>query len=414
MSTLSPSVINIPPPKVFYLSVLAILKHPQLNEAYETLKDDEKRRTYNAIYSSIKKIKQETAASQNSQHDHSTSSSVGETQSHKAAIKTLQRNKTERTERWSKTRKIYNDAIFELNRDIRNIQSAFSSLEDVEKAILKEEADKKSWTTWLISPLYSKRVDTQEEKEQKERERIERLHTKHFKQRKLQAKQSELKGYEDLQREKLRELEIANRKDEMSISALQELIRAQQIREQREKERLEREAQEKTWREWRAEQVKDQARQKEERRRQETKAREAQAKRAKELEDERRRQQMREQLARDNEIKRYEEVVKREALYAKKAAEFAESRRRARADQSTRVANCSHDGWWNKVIVHSACDTCSTSGFGYLLECPTCHMKACASCQSILLPPLKRGRRGKTQRHIPRTPSPPSDYEYYD
>jgi hypothetical protein len=295
------------------------------------------------------------------------------------------------------------------------LQSALSSLEDVEKIIQKEEADKRSWTAWFMSPLYTKRVDTVAEREQKERERIERLHTKDFKRRKLQAQQSELKDYEDLQRDKLREFEVANRKDDLSVSALQELIRALQVREQREKEKREREAQEKKWREWRAQQAREHARQEEARRKQEAKAREAQAKRDREREDEQRRQRIMAQLAREIEIKqRYEEAVEREALRARMATEFAETRRTARADQSTKVMNCSHDGWWSKVTVHSACENCLISGFGYLLQCPTCQTKACASCQSMLRPPLKRGRRGRTQRQIPRTPSPSSDYDYYD
>lgn len=44
---------------------------------------------------------------------------------------------------------------------------------------------------------------------------------------------------------------------------------------------------------------------------------------------------------------------------------------------------CIHKGWWPKVEGRMACENCSQT-YEYLLRCPDCSMKACASCQRKL------------------------------
>ncbi|CZR62611.1 uncharacterized protein PAC_12508 [Phialocephala subalpina] len=218
-----------------------------------------------------------------------------------ASISAIQKAKQERFASWSRTQKVYEDSIFELRRDIRKLQSVIREFEDIEKAERAEVAAAKSWSTWLLSPLYRKRVETDEEKEQKERDRLQRFHIKNFKERDLEKKESELKEHENLLRTKRQdgkrrrewkrvetdeekeqkerdrlqrfhiknfkerdlekkeselkehenllrtkrqEFDNANLKDDIAKSAIEERIRAKRERERQEKERVEkREAQ---------------------------------------------------------------------------------------------------------------------------------------------------------------------------
>jgi hypothetical protein len=148
-----------------------------------------------------------------------------------------------------KSRKVHDDAIFELKREIRKLQAAIRELEENEKAERDEEAAKNSWTRWMLNPIYGKRVETEEEKEKKGKVRIDRMHSIRFKERELGRKDEDLRVWEERLRVKEREKEVGDQKDDAARSVLEEVVLRKKERARREKERVEREARTRAWKE---------------------------------------------------------------------------------------------------------------------------------------------------------------------
>jgi hypothetical protein len=80
----------------------------------------------------------------------------------------LDKANAERAARWATSRKVYDDKIFELRREVRKLQAAIREIEEKEKKEKEEEAAKASWGRWLLNPIYGKPVETEEEKEKQE------------------------------------------------------------------------------------------------------------------------------------------------------------------------------------------------------------------------------------------------------
>jgi hypothetical protein len=72
------------------------------------------------------------------------------------------------------------------------------------------------------------------------------------------------------------------------------------------------------------------------------------------------------------------------------------------------TSTCLHSGWWPKVQGRMACPKCSES-WTYLLQCPSCDMKACPRCQAGL-----RGRMPHNTRRRNRKAPPTPDYSNGD
>jgi hypothetical protein len=377
----------------------------KLGRAYETLKDESKRRAYDLIYPQLKSTHQSAPpppppqpAPQNPRPTPAASTSKQEDTNDAAKIAAIDKSKQERASRWAKTRKIYDDAIFELNRDIRKLQTAIRDIDSIGKAEAAEEAAAKSWSTWILSPLYKKPVETEEVKERKMRERIQRLHNRTFKEKDLEKKKVELRVQEDLLEQNREYFESSNRRDDRAKLEIEERMRLRRLREQREKERVEQEARDKAWR----------ARMREEREREEKARKE---------------RELREKLERERRMKEYAEQKKKEEAETAARAIRQEKIRKAnletvkkmreeklrkanletvkkmreealRAAQAAREKRrtCIHDGWWPKAEGRMACEKCSET-YGYLLQCPYCKMKACASCQRKLRPQRRNRNR---------------------
>lgn len=194
--------------------------------------------------------------------------------------------------------KVYNDAILKIKRDIPKLHNAIRELEEIEKTEQAEDAAKeaaaKSWKIWLLSPIYKKPVETEEEKFRRQGDRLQRLHSKNFKEKGLKKKESELRVLEEHLKTKQQEFNIEDMKDEASKSILEERIRAGRKRLQQEKGggKIE------------------------------TKAKET----------------------------------------------------------------CDHAGWWDKVEGLLNCEKCLELYYSWLLQCPSCKMKACACCKHRLRP----------------------------
>lgn len=72
------------------------------------------------------------------------------------------------------------------------MEQEIKNLDSIVAAEAAAEAQKNSWGTWLLSPIYKTVEDTEEEKEHKDRERQVRKGEKDMKERRLGVKNAGL------------------------------------------------------------------------------------------------------------------------------------------------------------------------------------------------------------------------------
>ncbi|PMD28574.1 DnaJ-domain-containing protein [Hyaloscypha hepaticicola] len=412
---------------------LALVLHPDRNRehdtteafqllgrAYETLKDENQRRSYDRLYLQIKsKATSQPRASTAPQTNQKREEEIDISQE-TAGIAALDKSKAERAARWSTSRKVYDDQIFELKREVRKLQAAIREIEDKVKKEKEEEAAKNSWGRWLLSPLNGKPVETEEEKERKARERIGRMHSIRIHEAKLGNKEEELGRWEKILLDGEREFASENMKYQKNRCVFEERIRVKKERVQqekdriqRERERAEREARERAQKErLEKERVEREARAKAFREEQEKQYREWQERAAAEEAARLKRQEEINQARlvevekRRNEQKRRMERLAR----ANQAHQEDPARSFGRADtsssaypahgfaSSTAGSKCIHEGWWNKVEGRNICERCGVARYRYLLQCPGCSYRACPSCQKVLRPPKRYGNKLKTDQ----------------
>ncbi|KAH4327640.1 hypothetical protein HBI18_057300 [Parastagonospora nodorum] len=216
----------------------------KLGRAYETLKDESKRRAYNLIYPSIIRRRSFPRNTQ-TPHQPPTSASRSETLCEAAQIVAIQKSKQERSARWHIKSNSFGSSIFELQRLIRRLEQEIKNLDTILAAEAAVEAQKNSWGAWLLSPIYKKAEDSEEEKERKDRARQERRIEKDMKKRRLDSNKADLKTQEILLRTAKEEVDAAIRSDDEKIRVIQARIRAREDHERREREKRERERREK-------------------------------------------------------------------------------------------------------------------------------------------------------------------------
>ena len=135
----------------------------KLGQAYETLKDESKRQAYDLIYPSIRRSPPFPRSTQ--------PGALSEAEQ----INALQKSKQERSTRWAIKKNYLDSSIFELRRNIRRLEQEIKNLDSIVAAEAATEAQKNSWGTWLLSPIFGKaEEDSEEEKARKDRERQER------------------------------------------------------------------------------------------------------------------------------------------------------------------------------------------------------------------------------------------------
>jgi hypothetical protein len=267
--------------------------------------------------------------------------------------------------------------IFGLQRDIRGLEQEIKNLDSIVAAEAAEEAQKNSWGAWLLSPIYKKAEDSEEEKAGKDRERQERRIEKYMKEGRPKLKKADLKREESLLRKTKEEAEAADRVDNRKIRVIQDRILARETREKQEMERIEKE---------RVARIEKQ------------------------------------------QLEQWEKLVQEvaEALIKKRAEERAAGQtqhahlnrpeRFFTAEASTRHAStltCRHDGWWPEVQGRTTCPECYGS-WTYLLQCPDCKMKACPKCRRAIRRRILHNTETMNQRasQTMRTPSPWFFYDY--
>ncbi|KAI1360155.1 DnaJ domain-containing protein [Xylaria arbuscula] len=375
-----------------------------LGKAYETLKDETKRRNYDLIYPSIKKT-QPVPQSAQVPRPPPTSNSQPEGSNEGAQIASILKSKQARRMQWLIKRNVFDSSIFEINRNIRRLEQEIKTLVSVAAAVEAEEAQSKSWGTWLLSPIYKKAKPTEEEKALKERHKQERKIEMDMKERRLEVKKKELGEQERLLKNGQAEIDAADRTDDLRIRRLQDVINARMAKEREAREKAQREE---------AARVRKQEQEKWEKAQQEDAARvwkkmqEKWAREAREAAEELKKKIRREEQAKEREKA---EARKRQEEQAAEQKRREEQARRARDfsfynDQDSpffsAASVCLHDGWWPKVQGRTPCPKCYEV-WTYLLQCPGCDMKACPRCQAAIRP-----------RRRNRPPPPRVDYDYFD
>ena len=160
----------------------------KLGKAYETLKDEQKRRAYDLLYPSIRRRHTTPSASRPSPT--SDPPPPPEPPSEAIQIAKLEKAKRDRRARWLPSKKIFESAIFELQRDIRRVENEIKALKEAAAAEAAQEARDNSWGRWLLSPIYKKAPVTEEEKANIDRRKQERRVEQDMKERRLYSKKT--------------------------------------------------------------------------------------------------------------------------------------------------------------------------------------------------------------------------------
>jgi hypothetical protein len=318
------------------------------------LKDESKRRAYDLIYPSITRSR--PSPSTTCPPPSTPQSGV---LSEALQIAVLCKSKQDRGVRWWTKKNAFDSSIFELQREIRQFEQQIKLLNSIVAAEAAEEAQKNSWRTWLLSPIYKKAEDSKEDKAYKDIKRQERRIEKDMKERRLRVKEEDLKTEERLLRKAKEEVDAADLVDDRKIQVIQDMIQARERRERQERDRVEIERIARIWK-------------------QEQEAAEALRKRQAE-------ERAAAQKRREEQARKWQNVSEQSAYKA-----------------SERL--CGHDGWWPKVQGRTTCPECHDI-WTYLLQCPGCKMKACPKCQHTIRP--RRNHRASF-----RATSSSEDYSY--
>jgi hypothetical protein len=366
------------------------------------LKDESKRRTYDLSYPFIRQSRPAAQTTQTPRPPPTSSPQSGSL-NEAAEIALLEKSKQDRRARWWTKKNAFDSSIFELQRDIRRLKQDIQNLDSIVTAEAAEEAKKNSWGVWLLSPIYKKAEVSHEEKVRKDIERQERKIEKDMKERRLGLKKAELEKEENLLRKGMKEVDAADLVDNGKIRAIQDRIRARETRErqeremQQERERQKRERQERERRE----------RERQERERMERERVAAILKQRQEEAEKAQRERMERERAHMERIAAIRKRQEKHARHGQKTYDEYMEQHHSTAEGSTFQASkilCGHDGWWPKVQGREPCPECRVI-WTYLLQCPSCKMKACPKCQAVIRPRSTRG--------IPRVRTP-SDGFYDD
>ncbi|KAI0140422.1 DnaJ domain-containing protein [Xylariaceae sp. FL1272] len=291
-----------------------------LQRAYETLKDEAKRRAYDFLYPSIA---QRTRAQPNESQPRPSRDPkpTSEVHSEAAQISEIEKGKQQRQWEWQIKKQPFESAIFKLQMVIRRVDREMQDLSSIIAADAAEQSWERSWGAWILSPIYRKAEATEDEKETKEKQRQERIIQRDMKERRLDSAREECRKREIQLDSAGKEVETADMIDDAKIRSLQHQIRRRDDRERGAKEKAKRE------------------------------------------EEQRIRKQQQEQREKRN---RWARANMDGIIYT-----------------TPEGLLCTHGDWWQEIRRRAPCSKCSDV-WTYLLECPGCKMKACPKCKTLV------------------------------
>jgi curved DNA-binding protein CbpA len=387
----------------------------ELSQAYETLSDETERRKYDLVYPSLKGKTAPSHAYAQEAHRPSAPRPPSGTVSEHIQIDALQKMKKERAAQWLKEKMIFESSISEIQREVKRFEQAIRGLASIAAAEAAVEAQKNSWGTWILSPLYKKVEESEEVKAEKDRARQERRIEKDMKERRLRAVEDRLKTAETSMRDSKAKVDAADLKDEMMIQDLCYRIQRREKRERQEREEAARKVQEEQMRRQQEQREKAQREAAEARRKQQEADRLAEQKRQ---EEEAKRWHeyivnLKAHLDSREKVEKQQEDLNKHHHYQHTPFFSSTERTPPRHTNHSTTATCRHEGWWPKVKIRAECPECYDV-WNYLLRCPGCSMQACPKCQAAIRPKYQ-GKTARNKRRAPprvRTPSP--DYGYDD
>lgn len=383
--------------------------HAQLQNAYETLKDAEKRRLYDMKWPSIK----EKLRAQHESEKHKAEAKEREQRrasQQLAKEKRVDEARQERVRHLEVLKRRYNDDIFEVTRAVRKLMADLTGLQNKDDEDSREYRERNGWLAYLTSPIYGKPRETEDEKMAREIERIQRHAIKRIKESELKEKETKLNRLQDALREANNKIAVENEKAE---EALQTQVREEKLRKAQEaKIKAERDMREK--RAW-FEEIRVKA-QKERAEREAKKAREAEAARKAQEELERAlkvvaaekyklevKQAQRRQEEQESTRKASAEINQKRTEERRRATHAAEEAARNAQAQAAFVygfshnpnstsSSCKHEWFWPRVMGSHQCQNCNLIQNRFAFQCPGCRMMACASCRQILRGEVPKGR----------------------
>jgi len=343
----------------------------QLVQAYDTLKDDEKRKEYDIIYPLINRTR---AGQQSTQGPQTSPASAQRSQAHDDAVQiaALHRMKQERLVRWANKQRMLELEISELEKPVWRLEQEIRTLASIAAAEASAEASKNSWTTWLLSPLYKQKVETEDEKAERSRRSQERMVEKSLKERRVCSQKDVLQSKRWCLKQAKQEKEAADLRDNRMIQTIDARIRDREAKELARSQAAGLEILRDIQRRHREQQ-------------------EAQAARAR-------------QQAREEELREQASAYERRSNSGYNVHPHANRS----TDHQGSTSTCSHAGWWDKVLGRTACPECYDV-WNYLLQCPSCRRRACPKCQRRMRPSFAGNRAMPNRR-----PAQTSYYDGYD
>ncbi|MCJ1434968.1 hypothetical protein MMC27_004338 [Xylographa pallens] len=366
-----------------------------LNEAYETLGDANRRVLYNAGYPGIRakhaseaqeRQRQESARAAAENVRSAADSAGGE----REQWQDLQRKRAEAA-------RIEKAGLTGVELEIQKLEMQIHSLDKTAKESLN--ADKQGDTWWDYLTGWGRTAENiEKEKTKRQQEILQRLASERIKMAQLtrdlerfqQSKNAQLKimreselKFKVLEAKALREQRL--REDAIRRKAAEESAREEAVRQKASEELAARRREE-----WRRQQEEWKTRQEE--RIAKAKAAEEERKERERLARERTREAARMKRDAAEKAELEAELARQEGRSQRTVPVWAETHgRRERKDSKPRKSSsCVHSGFWPKVQGRNQCSVCSQFFNLFVLQCPSCHRLACASCRKEI---TSRSRR---------------------
>jgi hypothetical protein len=365
-----------------------------LSNAYETISDLQKRQAYDIQWVHIKRRQGAQQEAKKRQAE------AAGTERKKTAEEHLKRQREQRApqERLRPLEELrfrYDSDVFEVNRVIRRLIADLKRLQDQDDEALRKERERKSWWTYLTSPMYGKAQETAEQKQQRATERYQKIASKRIKGIDLKQQEARLQILKISLQNVNSKIAAEKQKNEYEAQAdaarrQEEQLRKEQEAKKRSDEQRERERQAK-WEAAHAELRREAARE----------ARAREARQATEAQE-----RMRKEKAAREAARKVQEAEAR--LRAAREVEAAlrngmskpatTSNSSHRASNSTKKDTCQHEAFWPKLEGSHLCSQCCVVQRRFAFRCPGCQMIACANCRQSLRAERARNWRGSGRR----------------